>query len=756
MIRKLFTVIIVLCTGLAAADRIAILDFNADGLSANQSKTFTDRVRNALVGYTQLDVMEREKFDAIMAEQKIQLSGLCAEDCVVEVGQVAGVQYMVSGDIRDLGDNTTFVAARIIDVETSKLMSSQDIVVKGAGIGKLLVAAPELADALMQQFIEKKGMAAGGYTSIVDQSELGKLKLSVSEGGIQLVIDGRSRGSISRKEIVVQLAAGQHDIQILKDGYEPYSTTVAIQPSESTSKLVTLVATGEDVEKVVDWGFLTISSKPDQAQVVIDGIEYGQTFFQEQISPGKHTVSLSKPLYYSVVKEIELAPGDMLPLDLELKPNYGSVAISSEPTGAQIMLNNRQELSTTPHTVSPIQSGTYSLKVSLQDYRDYIQDVTISDDVQTKVHAVLTPAFGWLNITATPNVAQVFIDGRQIGMTPLSDYRLPSGEYVLSVKADFYKEHQEKILVEDGKKVTLEPVLSPDFGRLSVQGFPEGAKVFVDGELKGTLPCIIEPVAVGSHSIRIDAGPHYRAHQQQIFVGLNDMAGVQANLKELIGSLIVSSNPPGASIRVDGKLLKTPSGEQVITPYSIPKLWVGTHDIAFELNGYATSTKTITLEEDAQELIKVDLQRLIYVKSREQAILRSALLPGFGQVYEGRYEAAAFQVLVQAGLFLWLNELRTEFDPLHDEYLTKRSSYSNYQGSQEEIQTLWKGVETAYGKVETNHNKQQLVVGLMAGAYLWNIADAWIFMPKRTESSWSSGVNADGSSISAFVSVKIP
>ncbi len=287
---------LILASQLLGADRIAILDFQGEGVSSNESKTFTDRVRTALVGYSQFEVMEREKFEAIMAEQKIQISGICAEDCIVEVGQVAGVQYMVSGDVRKLR-NTLFVAARIIDVETSKLMASQDLTVPEDNIQSLLKAAPELADALMQQFVEKKGLAAGGYLTIVDDSELGKLKLSISEPGIQLVIDGRSRGTISRQEIIIQLSPGQHDIQIIKDGFETEKTTVAIQTKTTTSRSITLKSTGTAIEQLVDWSFLTITSIPDQAMVVIDGIEYGQTFFQDKIAPGSHTIRLSKPLY---------------------------------------------------------------------------------------------------------------------------------------------------------------------------------------------------------------------------------------------------------------------------------------------------------------------------------------------------------------------------------------------------------------------------------------------------------------------------
>jgi len=69
---------------------------------------------------------------------------------------------------------------------------------------------------------------------------------------------------------------------------------------------------------------------------------------------------------------------------------------------------------------------------------------------------------------------------------------------------------------------------------------------------------------------------------------------------------------------------------------------------------------------------------------------------------------------------------------------------------------MWSDVQTAYNLSESNYQSQQITVGLIAGAYLWNIADAWLFMPRITESNWSTGVSTDGKSISAHIGVSLP
>ena len=747
---RLLVVFLLTCVFTFGADRIAILDFEGEGVSQNQKKSFTDMMRNALLGYSQLDVMDRDNFEAIMEEQQIQLSGLCDEDCIVEIGQLAGVQFMVAGDITDVGDNTLVVTARIIDVETSKVMAGQSKIVSSTNIGTLLEVAPDLADAIMQQFVQKKGLAVGGYQTIVDDSEMGKLELSLSELGVTLVIDGRSRGTMSKKDVKVQLSPGQHDIRVIKDGFETQTIIVAIQAKSTLFKSIELESTGEVAEEIVDWSFLTVSTSPDQAMVIIDGIEYSPTFFDDKIAPGQHTLKLSKPLYYSVVKEIELEPGQLHDLSFDLKPNYGSLSVATDPPGATISVDGKVALNRSPANVSLLQSGHYEVTISLPEYRDHIETVTISDEVDTKLNVKLTPAFGWLNLSSTPAGSEVIIDGNVVGSTPIQKMKLPSGEYLLTIRTKYYKEHQEMMTILDGELLEKNVALIADFGRLSVQGFPEGAEIYIDDEFRGKVPSIIEPVSVGSHKVKLSAGKHYKPYEEEIFISLNEVTGIQTKLKELSGSLIVSTNPPGAAIRIDGKL------QELRTPNTINKLWLGEHEVVFELEGYAESTHLVNIYEDKRGVLRTDLDKLIYVKPREQAMWRSAVLPGFGQYYQGRGVLGSIYLLGEAALFYQLLNQRTKYDDLHQVYIDKRSTYSSFQGTELEITQLWAEVQDAFDETESNYRNQQITMGLMAGVYLWNIADAWLFMPRRTENNWSTGIISDGNSVSAQVKVNLP
>ena len=95
--------VILLLLGLAVArgeelPSVAVADFTSD-----QHTTLThglpDMIADALVNSKRFDVYEREKLNTIMREQNFQASGFADPQTAVSLGKVAGVHYIVTGQI---------------------------------------------------------------------------------------------------------------------------------------------------------------------------------------------------------------------------------------------------------------------------------------------------------------------------------------------------------------------------------------------------------------------------------------------------------------------------------------------------------------------------------------------------------------------------------------------------------------------------------------------------------------------------------
>jgi len=101
---------------------IAVLDFNGKGVSQSEASTLTDRFRDEIFKIGDYSLIERELMENILNEQNFQQSGCESDECVVEVGNILGVQQIVGGSIGKVGDVFS-VSVRIIDVESGKVLN---------------------------------------------------------------------------------------------------------------------------------------------------------------------------------------------------------------------------------------------------------------------------------------------------------------------------------------------------------------------------------------------------------------------------------------------------------------------------------------------------------------------------------------------------------------------------------------------------------------------------------------------------------
>ena len=103
-------------------ERIAVFEFENNRLDKEIAKTLTDRLRNELVQFDEIEIVERKRIDAVFQEQKIQISG-CVDECLIEVGKILGSSSIIVGSIGKVGNYFT-INARKINATTAKVESA--------------------------------------------------------------------------------------------------------------------------------------------------------------------------------------------------------------------------------------------------------------------------------------------------------------------------------------------------------------------------------------------------------------------------------------------------------------------------------------------------------------------------------------------------------------------------------------------------------------------------------------------------------
>ncbi len=136
-------------------------------------------------------------------------------------------------------------------------------------------------------------------------------------------------------------------------------------------------------------------------------------------------------------------------------PSTGTLSLSSTPSGAQVLLNGRV-VGATPLSLELL-PGTYNLELRRSGYEPLRTTVTIQAGQVTRLNLALVatpPPTGVLSVDSTPRGAQVLVNGRQVGTTPL-DLTLNPGRYTLELRRSGYSPFRTTVVIQPGRTTRL-------------------------------------------------------------------------------------------------------------------------------------------------------------------------------------------------------------------------------------------------------------------------------------------------------------
>ena len=125
--------------------KVAILEVvDREGkLSYSQKMVLRSNMAQAISGTQGFEAYDRSDIDAIMSEQDFQRTGLVNENEIRKLGEMTGVSLILVTEAVILDDNKLFVSAKILNVETSKVDISNNVVM-GSNIEAIQQGCTEL------------------------------------------------------------------------------------------------------------------------------------------------------------------------------------------------------------------------------------------------------------------------------------------------------------------------------------------------------------------------------------------------------------------------------------------------------------------------------------------------------------------------------------------------------------------------------------------------------------------------------------
>ncbi|MDD3858958.1 MAG: SUMF1/EgtB/PvdO family nonheme iron enzyme [Bacteroidales bacterium] len=364
----------------------------------------------------------------------------------------------------------------------------------------------------------------------------------------------------------------KHDqLGILRDYLFPESIDKAtVYLMKLTTGKVTVVV--EEPEILTQW--VVITSTPDGAQVYVDDKPVGNTPFSREYSLGQHQYRVEMPMYHADAGIFTLdGVSDKVRVNATLKPNFGSISVSSSPeSGADVLLDGKPTGQKTPCTLTEVLSGSHRITIKKTMYYDAWQEVTVEDGKTTNASLSMNPAYGELNISTNPS-SDIYINDVKVGSGTYS-VRKSSGFYTVEARKDKHSPDSKKVEVTDGQTVPVALAPVPQYGILKISTNPPDVEIYIDGVKKGTTPTTIRQLLVGDYNIELRM-QGYASYTAKITIKHNETTEISETLQNGM-QVSITSTPVGATIEIDG----VSSGK---TPYS-GNLSFGNHTVKLTNN----------------------------------------------------------------------------------------------------------------------------------------------------------------------------
>jgi TolB-like protein len=111
---------------LAERMSMTVLPFEQNGVASEAGLSFQDRLIDSLVDQNRFRVVERNKLDVILQEQKLSRTELIDKSTALKLGKLVAAQSVLTGGIVETRAGTEIVA-RLIDTETSEILATEDV-----------------------------------------------------------------------------------------------------------------------------------------------------------------------------------------------------------------------------------------------------------------------------------------------------------------------------------------------------------------------------------------------------------------------------------------------------------------------------------------------------------------------------------------------------------------------------------------------------------------------------------------------------
>lgn len=360
-------------------------------------------------------------------------------------------------------------------------------------------------------------------------------------------------------------------------------------------------------------------TEPSTAEIEISGLSFniGDNYL---LLRGDYDITANATGYYPLLESISVGDDATQELKLELQPLPGNLSVTSELENIKVSVDGKSA-GTVPGTIEGISRGSHQLEFNKYRYFPLLQEIDIDGLGKTQsLDISLLPAWGQMQFTTVPAGAELYIDERLIGQTPVTAEVLETGSQ-LKVTLAGYKTYTQQVSVKAGTSAQQPPIaLIVADGTLQIDSSPSSASVTINNKFVGSTPVQVALAPFTQHPVELFLEGYLKA-SQLTQVQPEKTSKLAINLVPNIGSIAFTVSPADAQILVNNR--NQGSGSRTLSLTAKP------HNVSIQKEGYEAKSLTVTPRPGHEQALTINLLTLqqAYWASRPPAVKSSVGSP---------------------------------------------------------------------------------------------------------------------------------
>lgn len=385
----------------------------------------------------------------------------------------------------DLTANTTGTMERDQNGETAALIkvvtTQQGFVFDGGmvgvvktkqGVGEVWVYVPHGIKKITIQHPQLGVLRDYYFPIAIDKAKTYEMVLST--GKVETVVTH----SVNKQFVIFNVkptnAVVELDDEILTVDSEGYATKslpfgtydyrVSCSDYHTTAGKVTVNVQGKaevNVKLRPNFGWIRFDgeNRYHGAHIYIDNERVGQLpFTTGNIKSGEHQVKVVKNMYKTYVQQVMVSDAETTEMNVQLVPNFANVTLTTDDDSEIWIDGSRKGKG---RWSGPLEIGSYTVETKRESHRTMSEVMQINSVEERTIELKSpTPIYGSLEISSTPLRATIYIDGVEVGETPLMKSDVLVGTRRVAFRKDGYVSIDKTVEVKENSENSISVDLS--------------------------------------------------------------------------------------------------------------------------------------------------------------------------------------------------------------------------------------------------------------------------------------------------------